>query len=250
MQYDQRVQQLSAEVNRLNAQIQSGAGDASKVAALNEEINTWKQKYEALAKLYAQLRKEHLDLLQKFKAVKDQGGKVSEDVRKRLESAENALKAKSSELTEVLVDRNRLRGETDVVRVRYEEELRRLRTELEDTKKMMQDLSLSRGDEVQSLVAKFSNEQANMESILGQKQREIQQLTMQIGDLTAKTERDRMAREEENMVLQSGLDQALGLLKIHQDESQSGMSNRDERISILEEKHRNLVFQMMGIIEI
>jgi huntingtin-interacting protein 1-related protein len=237
---------LTILIYRLNAQIQSGAGDSIKVSTLNQELNTWKQKYEALAKLYAQLRKEHLDLLQKFKTVKDQGGKVSEDARRKLGEAESALKVKSNELNEILVDRNRIRGETDLVRNRYEEELRRLRGELDDSKKMMQDLSSSRGDEVQSLVAKFSQEQAHMESIIGQKQKEIQELTMHIGDLTAKTERDRLAREEENMVLQSGLDQALGILKLHQDESQSGMSNRDERISILEEKHRNLVYQMMG----
>jgi hypothetical protein len=216
------------------------------VSSLNQEINIWKQKYEALAKLYAQLRKEHLELLQKFKTVKDQGGKVSEEARQKLSDAENNLKLKSNELNEVLVDRNRLRGETDVVRMRYEEELRRLRGELEDTKKMIQDLSSSKGDEVQSLVVKFAQEQAQMESLLSQKQRDIQDLTMQIGDLTARSEKDRLAREEENLVLQSGLDQALGMLKLHQDESESGMSNRDERISILEEKHRNLVNQMMG----
>lgn len=57
-----------------------------------DEINQWKQKYEALAKLYAQLRKEHLDLLQKFKTLKDSGGKVADEARKKLEQAEALLK--------------------------------------------------------------------------------------------------------------------------------------------------------------
>jgi hypothetical protein len=38
---------------------------------LIEEVNIWKQKYEALAKLYSQLRKEHIDLLQSLKDKKD-----------------------------------------------------------------------------------------------------------------------------------------------------------------------------------
>ncbi len=34
---------------------------------LQEQLNQWKVKYEALAKMYAQLRQDHLDLLQKTK---------------------------------------------------------------------------------------------------------------------------------------------------------------------------------------
>ena len=47
-----------------------------------DELAQWKQKYEALAKLYAQLRKEHLDLLTKFKELRDSNGKVSDESRK------------------------------------------------------------------------------------------------------------------------------------------------------------------------
>ena len=43
------------------------------------ESEQWKQKYEALAKLYAQLRKEHLDLLQKLKDFKESSNKKQDD---------------------------------------------------------------------------------------------------------------------------------------------------------------------------
>ena len=45
-----------------------------------------------MAKLYAQLRKEHLDLLQKFKSVKESGGKVADHARKQVEQVEAQLK--------------------------------------------------------------------------------------------------------------------------------------------------------------
>ena len=57
-----------------------------------DEISSWKQKYEALAKLYAQLRKEHLDLLTKFKTIKDSGTKMTDQVRKEAEKIKDELK--------------------------------------------------------------------------------------------------------------------------------------------------------------
>lgn len=57
-----------------------------------EELAQWKKKYEALAKLYAQLRKEHLDLLTKLKDAKDSGGKVTEEARKEVDAIKAEMK--------------------------------------------------------------------------------------------------------------------------------------------------------------
>lgn len=38
-------------------------------AVTTDQITMWKNKFEALAKLYSQLRQEHLELLNKFKAM-------------------------------------------------------------------------------------------------------------------------------------------------------------------------------------
>ena len=62
------------------------------IKSLQDELAQWKQKYEALAKLYAQLRKEHLDLLNKFKEIKEGSGKQADEVRKDLEKAREELK--------------------------------------------------------------------------------------------------------------------------------------------------------------
>jgi huntingtin-interacting protein 1-related protein len=45
--------------------------------------------------------------------------------------------------------------------------------------------------------------------------------------------------------LQASLDQALEILRQHQEQSESGMMTRDERIGQLETKHQHLLYQMM-----
>lgn len=45
-----------------------------------------------MAKLYAQLRKEHLDLLTKLKDAKDSGGKVTEEARKEVDAIKAEMK--------------------------------------------------------------------------------------------------------------------------------------------------------------
>jgi chromosome segregation ATPase len=178
---------MQNEISRLSLQGQND--NSQQIQALNNEVTDWKQKYEALAKLYAQLRKEHLDLLTKFKSIKDSNQKVSEDARKSIEKIQADLKAKSAELTEILVERNRLKGDADRIRLQYEGDLNRLKSELEETKKSLFDLSQSKGNEVETLVKRFNQEQQNLESLLKNKQSEIQLLTVQLGDVVAAMEK-------------------------------------------------------------
>lgn len=56
---------------------------------LQDEIAQWKQKYEALAKLYGQLRKEHLDLLTKQKEIRDSSTKITDDHRRDMDKLRN-----------------------------------------------------------------------------------------------------------------------------------------------------------------
>ena len=211
-----------------------------------DEINSWKQKYEALAKLYAQLRKEHLDLLQKFKAIKDSTGKVSDEARRKLEAVETQLKAKTAQVTDIMVERNRLEQQVDQIQRAHLLEVGRITEELAQTKQALTELSLTKGNEVQQLVSRFNQEQKMLEEHVQARQADISRLGAQLADSLSATERLKAGWEEERMVLQAGLDQALEMLKMHQDESSSGMGKRDEKIAILEQKHRDLLFQMMG----
>ena len=70
-QYHSKVNELENRLAQVNLADSSSQKDTqikvlSGIFYNQDEINSWKQKYESLAKLYAQLRKEHLDLLNKF----------------------------------------------------------------------------------------------------------------------------------------------------------------------------------------
>ena len=72
----------------------------------------WKNKYESLAKLYSQLRQEHINLLSKFKQVQLKASSAQGAVEKR-EKLERELKAKNLELADLIRERDRARHELD-----------------------------------------------------------------------------------------------------------------------------------------
>ncbi|KAJ3333100.1 sla2 Src-like adaptor 2 [Blyttiomyces sp. JEL0837] len=196
--YDKRVRSLEQQLATLNLNSNEGL-----IKSLQDELAQWKQKYEALAKLYAQLRKEHLDLLNKFKEIKDGSGKQADEVRKELEKVREELKAKSLQMTDLMVERDRLKNEADRIRLNSEEELARLKRDLQDTKN-----SLAR-------------------------QQTIDDLRRRVDQLTAEAQRLRSSKDEESSVLQSGLDQtllALAQLQKTQQETEASLLAQIDRI--------------------
>lgn len=75
-----------------------------------DEIQMWKNKYEALAKLYSQLRKEHIELLNKYKQLQVKANSVQEATEK-LERMEADMRAKNVELADLIRERDRARNE-------------------------------------------------------------------------------------------------------------------------------------------
>ena len=112
-QYDARVKALELELgthgHNISAQISS---KDDMLAQLQEQVNTWRQKYEALAKLYTQLRNEHLELLNKYKQVQLKAGSAQEAIHK-MERMERDVKAKNLELSDMIRERDRARLELD-----------------------------------------------------------------------------------------------------------------------------------------
>ena len=72
----------------------------------------WKNKYEQLAKLYSQLRQEHLDLLSKFKSMQLKANSAQEAIDKK-ERIEREMKSKNLELADMIRERDRARYELD-----------------------------------------------------------------------------------------------------------------------------------------
>jgi hypothetical protein len=73
---------------------------------------------------------------------------------------------KSRELTDILVERDRLKNEADRVRQQYEEEINRIRKELNETKESLIDMSKNKGAEVAAIVSRFNSEKGEMEDLL------------------------------------------------------------------------------------
>src|SRR5437762_10179512 len=72
----------------------------------------WKNKYEQLAKLYSQLRQEHLDLLSKFKSLQLKANSAQEAIDRK-ERIEREMKSKNLELADMIRERDRARYELD-----------------------------------------------------------------------------------------------------------------------------------------
>ena len=112
-QYDRRVKSLESELGLIgqNVGAQMSAKD-TLIQQLQQQIEIWKNKYEALAKLYSQLRGEHLDLLNKSKGFQLKAGSAQEAIDK-MERMERDVKAKNLELADMIRERDRARYELD-----------------------------------------------------------------------------------------------------------------------------------------
>ncbi|KAJ3393053.1 sla2 Src-like adaptor 2 [Entophlyctis sp. JEL0112] len=241
--YDRRVRSLEQQIAQL--QLQSNEGT---VKALQDELNQWKQKYETLSKLYAQLRKEHLDLLNKFKEVKEGSGKQSEEIRAQLEKLKAELRSKATELTDVMVERDRLKNEADRIRLTTEEEINRLRRDLQDTKDSLVDMSKSKGAEVSSLVARHNAEKSELEQLNIMKQKMIDDLRLQLDRLSEEAQRLRYGQNEEASILQQGLDQTLLALSQMQKTQEETEASLLDQIRRLQNDHSMNLNRMMDII--
>jgi hypothetical protein len=75
-----------------------------------DQISMWKNKYEALAKLYSQLRQEHLDLLGKYKSLQLQANNAKE-ANEKLDTLQAEMRAKNIELADLIRERDRAKNE-------------------------------------------------------------------------------------------------------------------------------------------
>ncbi|KAI9011326.1 ANTH domain-containing protein [Gaertneriomyces semiglobifer] len=251
----QAVSQYEMRINNLEQQLSQRSNmDTAKddlIRRLQEELAQAKQKYTALANLYASLRKEHLDLLNKFKEVRDTANRQTEQSRKDVEKAKSDLKAKSNEMTELLIERDRLKGEVDRVRRQYEEEIFSLRRDLETSKASLADLSSTQGTELQNIVTRYENEKADLINMSKSKQNEIDHLRKQLDDVHADLQRNRASQEEDSAVLQAGLDQTLLALQAQQKAAQDAERERStlaSQVGSIKTKYQREMSDMMDSI--
>ncbi|CAG8617448.1 16903_t:CDS:10, partial [Dentiscutata erythropus] len=179
-QYDRRVKALENEMSKLNLNAQQQIRSKDEmIKNLQDQILMWRNKYEALAKLYSQLRQEHLDLINKFKAAQLKANSAQEAIDK-MERMERDMRSKNLELADMIRERDRARHELDRLKSSQREDLERVRRELTEANAKVDELSRSKNNEISSLMSKFNKEKQELEDSIRSKQLYVDDLLRQL----------------------------------------------------------------------
>jgi hypothetical protein len=223
-QYDQKIKALEGEVAQLQRSYgqQLGSKD-EQIRALQDQVTTWRTKYEALAKLYAQLRHEHLDLLAKFKTVQLKAASAHEAIDKR-EKLEREIKTKNLELADLIRERDRARHEKDRLTGGHREEVEKLKRELRLALDRAEQLERSKGTEVSAMLAKYNREMAELEDALRTKSRALEDVHAKYREGGSDAARLLREKEDELEVYKQSLDDTL--LKLNALEMSTGATDQ------------------------
>lgn len=232
-QYDQRVKALEIEMGQtdVNFRSQQGLKD-DQIKALQEQINTWRTKYEALAKLYSQLRKEHLDLLAKFKSVQLKAASAQEAMDER-EKMEREIKTKNLELADMIRERDRALHDMDRVKGGNRDELEKLKRELRLALDRAENSERSKGSELSAMLSRHNREMADLEETIRHKQRALDEVDERQGSKSSDLERLLRDKEDELETYKTGMDDTLLQLHELQQSQKEGDSVFDSQLDQL-----------------
>ncbi|KAK9448614.1 ANTH domain-containing protein [Limtongia smithiae] len=207
--YDGRVKALENELQQVTANAtQQIASKDEQIKSLQDQLAMWKSKYDSLAKLYSQLRKEHIDLMAKYKAVQAKAASAQEAIDRK-EKLEKELRAKNIDLADLIRERDKAKLELDRVRGGQSDEVGRLTRELNDAKQRLDQSERSKGTELSSLLARHNKELDDLEQQLQAKQRALDDMSDRIQGFDGESERLLKEKEQELEVYKAGMDEAL-----------------------------------------
>lgn len=208
-QYDQRMRALENEIQQLNANFtQQSTSRDDQIRALQEQLNTWRTKYEALAKLYSQLRHEHLQLLQKFKLVQVKANSAQEAIDGR-EKLARELKTKNLELADMIRERDRALLEKDRSTGGHREEVEKLKRELRFALEKAENAERGKGSELSAMLSRHNREMTDLEEALRAKTRALDEMHMKYREGDSDLERQLREKEDELEIFKAGMDQTL-----------------------------------------
>ena len=232
-QYDQRVKALESELHQIQASYgQQITSKDDQIKALQEQLNTWRTKYEALAKLYSQLRTEHLDLLQRFKSVQLKAASAQEAIDKR-EKLEREIKTKNLELADMIRERDSALHEKDRASGGNREELEKLKRELRMALDRADNAELSKGNELSSMLSKYNREMADLEDALRKKSRALEDMSTKYREGDSDLEQLLREKEDELEIMKMGMDQTLielNELKLSQGETDHALDGQIDAV--------------------
>ncbi|TDL28274.1 ANTH-domain-containing protein [Rickenella mellea] len=205
-QYDRRVKALEGELGVISANVGSQLTSKDElIKQLQDQVTLWRNKYEALAKLYSQLRTEHLDMLAKFKQMQLKANSAQEAVD-RMERMERDVKSKNLELADMIRERDRARFDLDRQKASHKDELDRLRREINFANERAEDATRSKSSEVSNVLSKYNRQMTELEDSLRAKQIQIDDLLRKLDGSGGDLERLREEKDQEIAILQEGMD--------------------------------------------
>lgn len=243
-QYENRCKalenQLQMTTNNVSAQM--NAKD-ELIAQLQKQIEVWKNKYEALAKLYSQLRGEHLDLLNKSKGFQLKANSAQEAIDK-MERMERDVKAKNLELADMIRERDRARYELDRAKSSAKEDLDRVKRELRFANERAEDSARDKSSEVSHVMSKYNRQISELENSLRGKQVQIDELLSKLDSKEGDLARQLDEKEQELAIMQEGMDQTLkelGELRISQGETTTTFDAQVDTLILDHRKELNAI---------
>ncbi|KAG8954962.1 sla2 Src-like adaptor 2 [Tulasnella sp. 424] len=185
-QYDQRVKGLESELATMTTN--AGSQLLSKdelIKQLTDQVNHWRGKYEALAKLYSEIRSEHLDMFGKLKQYQLKTDSAQEAIGKMGRDME----AKNLELTDMIRERDRARFDVDQLKGHQKAEVERLRRDLCFANERLEDATRNKSHEATSMLSKYNRQLNELEESLQSKQIQIEDLLRQVDEKSHEIER-------------------------------------------------------------
>ncbi|OMH86326.1 Endocytosis protein end4, partial [Zancudomyces culisetae] len=245
--YASRIQMLEQQMAQ-QAQLhqQSDASKDEIIKALQAQIEEWRQKYEALASLYSQLRQEHLGLLGKYKDSTLRAAEMEDELRFKVEQLQEFIKSKNTEVVEMISQRDEARDEVERVQREAAEERERYERQLQERIRQLQEKTEQFEHEISELGVKLTTEKNTLESQLDQYRRDLEQRSVRIAELESTMDHSNAEKDEEIAVLQAGMDQSILALANYQKQMATSKSDVDAQLRQLSEQHAE---KMAGILD-
>ncbi|ODQ80338.1 hypothetical protein BABINDRAFT_161291 [Babjeviella inositovora NRRL Y-12698] len=226
-QYDSQMRTLELELSQLQASCEQQLGSKNEsITNFQEQILMWKSKYDSLAKLYSQLRSEHLTLLNKFKKLQQKAASADESIEKK-EKMSKEMKLKNIELADLIRERDRARLELDRLKGGKDSEISKLEAEL----RQVQD-SLSQTEKQQSsnLTAIFDSHQKELLSLKAKLLEQTSVLESVSPDTVQELSKQLAAKDDELEIMHQTMENALHELSLHQDDADKAIDEQIDEI--------------------
>ncbi|KAK0563968.1 sla2 Src-like adaptor 2 [Tilletia horrida] len=206
-QYDRRVKALEHELANIGANVNAQMSNKDQMLKeLQDQVTLWRNKYEALAKLYSQLRTEHLDMLGKYKQLQIKAGSAQEAIDK-MERMERDVKAKNLELADMIRERDRARFDLDRIKASQKEEMDRLKRDLMFANERAEDATRNQSSHMSSMLSTLNRQIAELEESLAAKSRELDEMAIKLHEKDGELA---IAQEEIDMTMKQMSDLHMG----------------------------------------